>query len=275
MRKLLSVVALIAATALSMAACSGAQDAGEEPTSLGTLKVGVNPVPHAEIVQFVKDNLAEAAGLDLEIEVFQDYVLPNKALADGSLDANYYMHGPFFDSQVEEFGYDFVPYPGIHIEPLGVYSTKYETLAEVPEGAQIGVSNDPANQARGLRLLEAEGLFGLADTGDVDPTVNDLADNPKNVELIELDPQLLGVNLQDFDLAVINGNYAIETGLKPSTDAVILESGEDNPYANFLATRTELKDDPRVVKLNELLHTPEVRQFIEDTYTDGAVIPAF
>jgi D-methionine transport system substrate-binding protein len=312
MRKSLSVVALLAATALAMAACTSAAedkgdgtdespaaqveesaadaagdageepagDAGEEPAgdageSLGTIKVGVNPVPHGEIVEFVKNNLAEAAGLDVQIEVFQDYVLPNTALADKSLDANFYMHGPFFESQVEEFGYDFVHYEGIHIEPLGVYSKKYTDVAEIPDGAVIGVSNDPANQARGLRLLENAGLFTLADTGDADPTVNDLADNPKNIEVVEIDPQLLAVNLQDFDLAVINGNYAIEADLKPSTDALILESGENNPYANFLATRTELKDDPRVVKLNELLHSAEVRQFIIDTYTDGAVIPAF
>ncbi|MDR0433389.1 MAG: MetQ/NlpA family ABC transporter substrate-binding protein [Bifidobacteriaceae bacterium] len=272
MRKSLSVVALVAATALSMAACS---DGAGTDAALGTLKVGVNPVPHGEILQFVKDELAEAAGLDLQIEVFQDYVLPNKALDDGSLDANYYMHGPFFDEQVAEFGYDFVHFPGIHIEPLGVYSTKLATLDDVPDGAQVGVSNDPANQARGLRLLEANGLFALADTGGSAPTVNDLAENPRNIKLVEIDPQLLAVNLQDFDLAVINGNYAIEAGLKPSTDALILESGENNPYSNIMATRTELKDDPRVLKLQDLLHSDQVRQFIQETYTDGAVIPAF
>jgi D-methionine transport system substrate-binding protein len=302
MRKSLGVVAFIAATALTMAACSSGQEDAEEtqtateaatdaaaeeppaaetpdtaeaPADLGTLKVGVNPVPHAEVVQFVKDNLAEAAGLDLEIEIFQDYVLPNKALADGSLDANYYMHEPFFNSQVEEQGFDFVHFAGIHIEPLGVYSAKYKELTEVPDGALIGVSNDPANQARGLRLLESEGLFTLEDTGDRDPTLNDLADNPKNIELVEIAPELLAPTLQDFDLAVVNGNYAIEAELSPSEDALILESGENNPYANFLATRTELQDDPRVLKLEELLHSDEVRQFIIDTYTDGAVIPAF
>ncbi|MDR3202920.1 MAG: MetQ/NlpA family ABC transporter substrate-binding protein [Bifidobacteriaceae bacterium] len=296
MRKSLSVVALAAATALVMAGCSsaepgsdGSQDPGaaeqtapagdpaaEAPEGqLTTVKVGANPVPHGEILKFIKDNLAADAGLDLQIEEFADYVLPNSALAAGDLDANYFQHQPYLDSQVAEFGYEFTPFAGVHIEPLGVYSSKWESVDQIPDGAVIGVSNDPANQARGLRLLETGGVLALKDTGDADPTVFDIESSAKNVQVKDIDPALLGPGLQDYDLAVINGNYAIEAGLKPSADALILESGADNPYANFLTARTADASRPELVKLDELLHSPEVKQFIADTWTDGSVIAAF
>ncbi|MDR1798614.1 MAG: MetQ/NlpA family ABC transporter substrate-binding protein, partial [Bifidobacteriaceae bacterium] len=251
-------------------------EAPEETTPAAevvTLKVGVSPVPQGDILQFIQDNLAAEAGLNLDIIEYQDYILPNSALAAGDLDANYFQHQPYLDSQVEEFGYDFAAFPGVHIEPLGVYGGKQTSIDEIPDGAVIGVSNDPANQARGLKLLASAGFFTLADVDD--PTIDDLADNPHNIQLTQVEPKLLAVNLQDFDYAVINGNYAIDAGLSPANDALVLESGENNPYANFLVSRTENKDDPAIVKLNELLHTPEVKQFIQDTWSDGSVIAAF
>ncbi|MDR0432876.1 MAG: ABC transporter, partial [Bifidobacteriaceae bacterium] len=190
-------------------------------------------------------------------------------------DANYFQHVPYLDAQIAEYGYDFYPFPGIHIEPLGVYSNKHDSLDNIPDGATIGVSNDPANQARGLRLLESAGVFKLADTGDKDPTLRDLAENPHNVKITEIEPKLLTVNLPDFDYAVINGNYALDAGLSPSKDALELESGVDNPNANILVVRTEDKNSEALVKLNELLHSDEVREFIEKTWSDGSVIPAF
>jgi D-methionine transport system substrate-binding protein len=281
------MAAAAAALALTLAGCGSGDDntgtsgdsgtpGGETAAETTTLKVGVSPVPHGDILGFVKDNLAADAGLEIEIVEYQDYILPNKALAEGDLDANYFQHVPYLDSQEEEFGYDFFAFPGIHIEPLGIYSSKVKSFDEVKDGATIGVSNDPANQARGLWLLEKAGVIKLKDTGDADPTVSDLAeDTPIKVELVQVEPKLLAVNLPDFDLSVVNGNYAIDAGLSPSTDALLLESGEDNPYANILVSTSERQSDAAIVKLNDLLHTPEVKQFIEDTWKDGAVIPAF
>ncbi|MDR1633568.1 MAG: MetQ/NlpA family ABC transporter substrate-binding protein [Bifidobacteriaceae bacterium] len=283
-------IVLVAAAALALTGCgqgdgdekdTGSSSAGTKssPPPAGevtTLKIGVSPVPHGDILRFVDENLAEAAGLDIEIVEYQDYILPNTALDEGELDGNYFQHQPYLDSQVEEFGYEFYAFPGVHIEPLGVYSDKHESLDEIADGQTIGVSNDPANQARGLRLLEQAGAIKLKDTGDADPTISDLADDtPYKVELVQLEPKLLATNLPDFDFSVINGNYAIDAQLSPSADSLALESGENNPYANFLVTQAAKSSDPALVKLNELLHTPEVRQFIEDSWADGSVIAAF
>jgi D-methionine transport system substrate-binding protein len=163
----------------------------------------------------------------------------------------------------------------VHIEPLGVYSEKLTSLDDVPQGAKIGVSNDPANQARALRLLEQGGVFTLKDTGEDDPTIDDLDQNPHDVKLTQIDPQLLPTNLVDFDFAVINGNFAIDAGLKPTEDAIMLESGLDNPYSNMLVVREADKDNPALKKLDELLHAPQVKEFVEDTWTDGSVITAY
>ncbi|MDR2114552.1 MAG: ABC transporter [Bifidobacteriaceae bacterium] len=280
MRKTYSLVALAATAALALTGCGNSDNSDSKPSGSASdvtkLKVGVSPVPHGEILQFVQDNLAADAGLDLEIVEYQDYVLPNKALDEGDLDANYFQHQPYLQSQVDEFGYDFFAFKGVHIEPLGLYSATHQSVKDLKPGAKIGVSNDPANQARGLRLLEEAGAIKLKDTGDADPTVSDLAeDTPTPVELIQVEPKLLAVNLKDFDFSVINGNYAIDAGLSPSTDALQLESAQDNPYANFLVTTTKKKDDAALIKLDELLHSPDVKQFIEEQWKDGAVIPAF
>ena len=282
MKKANLVIALALGSALALSAC-GTDDSGQtgatkqtgQARELVTLTIGASPTPHGEILRFVAKNLATEAGLKLEIEEFGDYVLPNKGLDDGSLDANYFQHLPYLESQVAEFGYDFHPFEGVHIEPLGVYSDKHQNLDNIPQGAKIGVSNDPANQARALRLLETAKVFTLKDTGDKDPTIADLADNPHGVELTQLDPQLLPKSLQDFDFAVINGNFAIDAGINPANDNLKLEHGEDNPYANMLVVRTADKDRPELVKLDQLLHSDEVRKFIETKWTDGAVIPAF
>jgi D-methionine transport system substrate-binding protein len=284
MRKTATGIVLAAVAALALTGCGQKDDAGtkESPKSapaggeVTKLKIGASPVPQGDILRFIQENLAADAGLDIEIVEYQDYVLPNTALAEGELDGNYFQHQAYLDSQVAEFGYDFYAFPGVHIEPLGVYSSKHESLDEIADGAKIGVSNDPANQARGLHLLEKAGVIKLKDTGDADPTISDLADDtPYKVELIQIEPKLLAVNLPDFDFSVINGNYAIDAGLSPAKDALELESGEDNPYANFLVTTADRGNDPALNKLDELLHTAEVKKFIEDSWTDGSVIPAF
>lgn len=281
MRKTWGAIALAAATALALTACGSDAEAGEDTTAgsteggLTTLVVGASPTPHAEILEFVQENLAADAGLDLQIKTFDDYVLPNTALAEGDLDANYFQHLPYFESQVAEQGYDFDHFEGVHIEPYALYSSQWESIDDVPDGAKFGITNDPGNQARALDLLVANDLLTLKDTGDSDPTLLDIEDNPKNFEFIETAPESLVRALEDVDLAIINGNYALEAGLNPATDSLLIESGVDNPYANFLAVRSEDKENPALVTLNDLLHSDEVRSFIEERWPDGEVLPAF
>jgi D-methionine transport system substrate-binding protein len=276
--------AVAVAATLALTSCAGADaetDAGA-PAAAGTtedgvttLVVGASPTPHAEILEFVDAELAPDAGLDLEIETFDDYVLPNTALAEGDLDANYFQHLPYFESQVEEQGYDFAHFDGVHIEPYALYSDDLTAVEDIPDGATVGITNDPGNQARALDLLVANDLLTLADTGDALPTLLDIADNPKDLEFIETAPEQLVRALEDVDVAIINGNYALEAGLNPATDSLLLESGENNPYANFLAVRTENAEDPAVLELDALLHSPEVKAFIEERWPAGEVLAAF
>lgn len=274
------IAALAGVAALTLAACGDAADDttdGASPAADGevtTIVVGASPTPHAEILEFVQDNLAEDAGFTLDIVEYTDYVQPNVQLAEGELDANFFQHLPYYEAEVEEKGYDFAHFEGVHIEPYGVYSDSVASLDELPDGAQVGVPNDPANQARALELLAAEGLFTLAEDVE-DPTIFDVADNPKNVELAELEAAQLVRSLQDFDAAVINGNYALEADLNPAEDAILLESGEGNPYANLLAVRAEDAEDEAVLALDEALHSEDVRAFIEERWPAGEIIPAF
>jgi D-methionine transport system substrate-binding protein len=283
MRKTWGAIALATAATLALAACgsataSDATSASTAAASAGavtTLTIGASPVPQAQILQFVQDNLAKGAGLNLKIVTFDDYVLPNTSLAEGELDANYFQHLPYYESQVKAQGFKFDHFAGIHIEPLAVYSSKYKKIADVPDGAKLGITNDPGNQARALDLLVNNGLLTLKDTGDTLPTLLDIATNPKNFQFVEAAPEQLVRSLQDVDLAIINGNYALDAGLNPTKDSLLLESGVDNPYANFLAVRAEDKTNPAIVRLDGLLHSPEVKAFIEKQWPDGGVLPAF
>ncbi|MCL1841187.1 MAG: MetQ/NlpA family ABC transporter substrate-binding protein [Propionibacteriaceae bacterium] len=276
--KLLAIaVAAIAATTV-LTACGANTNATTTTASSGgitTLTIGASPTPHAVILQYVQDNLAAAHGLNIKIVQYSDYVLPNKALQDGTLNGNYFQHLPYLESQEQQFGYKFYAFPGVHIEPLGVYSKKVTSLADVPNGGLVGVPNDPANEGRALKLLAAQGLITLKDTGSDDATLLDIATNPKNLKFQEIAAEQLTRSLPDLDLAVINGNYAIEAGLNPAKDALALESGTNNPYANMLVVREADKDNPALVELNALLHSDQVKQFILKTWPNGAVIPAF
>ncbi|GAA4623244.1 MetQ/NlpA family ABC transporter substrate-binding protein [Cellulomonas oligotrophica] len=278
MNRTVRTAAVLSAAALVMTGCAGGSGGTAGPTAdadgVTTLVVGASPVPHAEILQFVQDELAADAGLELEIREFTDYVLPNTALAEGELDANYFQHLPYFEAQVAENGFEFDHFEGVHIEPYGVYSDSVDAIEDIPDGGTIGITNDPGNQARALDLLVEAGLITLAET-EGDPTLLDVEDNPKDLELVETAPEQLVVSLPDVDAAIINGNYALEAGLNPATDSILLESGEDNPYANFLAVRAEDVDEPALVALDELLRSDEVRSFIEERWPDGEVLPAF
>lgn len=275
-------LAAAAAAALTLSAC-GAGDGGtdeeagtENEDGIVELTVGASPVPHADILQFVDDELAEEAGISLEIEEFEDYLIPNQALNDGDIDANYFQHEPWFNNEVEENGYDIVHFEGVHIEPFALYSDQYDDIADLPEGATIALNNDPSNQARGLVLLEEAGLITLSEDVDAESaTFNDVDENPQNFEFIEADASALTRTLDDVEAAVINGNNALEAGLSPTEDGLLVEDGEDNPYANFLAVRSADEDNEAIQTLNDLLHSEEVREYIEENWQDGEVIPAF
>jgi D-methionine transport system substrate-binding protein len=270
----LHLTSLLIAGSLALTAC-GTDDADSTGAADASapLRVGVSPVPHAEILQFVDDELAADAGLDLELVEFTDYVQPNVALDDGSLDANYFQHEPYLAEQESAAGYDFAAVAAVHLEPLGLYSETVTDVADLPDGAQIAIPNDPTNGARALQLLVDQGLITLAGTGDASATVLDVEDNPKNLEFAEIEAAQLPRSLADVDAAVINGNYAIEADLSPAQDAIAAESPEGNPYANLLVVRTGDEADERVATLAELLASDEVAAFIEETYA-GTVVSA-
>lgn len=272
--------AVVAAASLALAttARAGAQTPETSPVASPfgealAIKVGATPVPHAEILQFVKDELAAQANLSIEIAEVTDYVLPNTALDEGELDANYFQHLPYLNDFNAEHGTDLAPVVAIHIEPLGIYSSTLTSLDDVESGAVVGIPNDVTNGGRALKLIEASGLITLDPEID-NPTVADITDNPKNLDFAELEAAQLPRSLEDTDISVINGNYALEAGLTPSEDALALESGENNPYANYLVVAAGHEEDPNVQALAALLTSPDVKTFIEETY-QGSVLPAF
>lgn len=279
----LLVAALAAVVVLSACgdddgdASSSANASAAKSTPLDQpLKVGVSPVPHGEILAFVAKDLAPKAGIKLDVVSYDDYIQPNVALQEGKLDVNYFQHVPYLEQQVEDNPdyADLKALKPVHLEPLGVYSKKIRDINAVKDGATVTLSNDPANEARGLKLLQQAGLIQLEDGAGLEATPNDIAENPKSLKFKTIAPANLPRTLDDADLAVINGNYAIEAKLTPATDALVLEDAADNPYGNLLVAKGDEVSDPRVRKLEELLHSPEVKRFIEDTYK-GSVIPAF
>lgn len=267
--------AVLAAGALTfgLTACGSDKDSASSDTS-GPLVVAASPTPHAEILNFVKKNLATKAGLDLEVKEFTDYVTPNTATEDGSVGANYFQNQPYLDDFNKKNGTHIVPVVTVHLEPLGLYSHKVKSADALKSGATIAVPNDSVNEARALKLLAANGLITLKDGVGNEATPADITKNPKNLKFKELEAAQTPRSLDDVDAAVINGNYAIEADLKPAKDALVLESATNNPYGNFLAVKKGNENDPRVKKLAKLLVSPEVKKFIEDQYA-GSVIPSF
>lgn len=266
------------ASALLLAGCGATgSEVGTTEGDITTLTVGASAVPHGQILEFIDENLAADAGLDLEIVTYDDYTMPNRALSDGDLDANYFQHMPYLQSEAEAQGYEMYAFePGMHIEPFALYSEKHASIDELPDGAQIGINNDPANQGRALTLLQHEGLITLAE--DVDPvtaTIHDVAENPKNLQFIEADAGMLAQTLADTDASVINGNNAMEAGLSATKDSLAVESPEGNPYQNILVVRSGDETNEAILALNDLTHSEEVRDYITQTWPDGEVIPAF
>lgn len=283
-------LALLAAA--SLAGCSSssnettaetAAEAAEETTAeakeadgdLEKLVVGASPAPHAEILEAARDLLADK-GYDLEIVEYTDYVQPNNALESGDLDANYFQHLPYLESFNKENGTNLVSAGAIHYEPFGVYAGKTTSLDELQDGATIAVPNDTTNEARALLLLEAQGLIKLKEDAGLTATKNDIVENPKNLQLYEVEAAQLPRVIGDVDVAVINGNYAIEAGYKVS-DALAVEASDSlaaTTYGNVVAVRAGEENDPAIQALIEALTSDEVKAFIESTY-DGAVVPLF
>jgi D-methionine transport system substrate-binding protein len=237
-----------------------------------TIKVGATPEPHARILEFVKEKLA-SEGVNLEIVVFNDYVQPNVQLYEKQLDANYFQHVPYLEEFNAEKGYDLVKVVGVHIEPIGAYSEKISSIDELKDGAKIAIPNDATNGGRALALLAKNNLLTLKDGVGILATVQDIVDNPRKFEIVELEAATLPRVLPDVDVAVINTNYALEAGLVPTRDALFIEDS-DSPYVNILTARPDNKDDEAIRKLAAALNSAEVKQFIEETY-EGAVVPAF
>jgi D-methionine transport system substrate-binding protein len=266
MKKILSLVLSIVVV-FALGGCGAKKEA--PVTDKKIIKVGASPVPHKEILEIVKPLLAKE-GYTLDIVEFTDYVIPNTALAEGQLDANFFQHVPYLETFSKEKGLDLTYTVKVHIEPMALYSSKYKTVADIKDGAEIAIPNDPTNGARALRVLEKAGLLKLK-AGDLISKL-DITENKKNLKITELEAPQLPRVLADLDAAVINANYAIEAKLN-LTDALAVEA-KDSPYANVLAVRKEDKEKPYIKALSKALTSPEVKKFIEDKYK-GAVIPAF
>ncbi|WP_236190540.1 MetQ/NlpA family ABC transporter substrate-binding protein [Pseudomonas paraglycinae] len=237
-----------------------------------TLTVAATPVPHAEILEFVKPVLAKE-GVDLKVKVFTDYVQPNVQVVEKRLDANFFQHQPYLDEFNKAKGTSLVSVTGVHLEPLGAYSSKFKKIEELPSGANVVIPNDATNGGRALLLLAKAGVITLKDPSNILSTVKDIAQNPKDLKIRELEAATIPRVLTQVDLALINTNYALEAKLDPSKDALVIE-GSDSPYVNILVSRADNKDSDAMKKLAAVLHSPEVKKFITEKYK-GAVLPAF
>lgn len=266
---------LLLSVMLVLPGCKKSEAPAPGPGSVRTLKVGVNPVPHGEILRAAAP-VAEKNGVLLDVVEFTDYVQPNVALADGQLDANYFQHVPYLERFNADRKLSLVSVGPVHLEPLGLYSTKHATLAELPQGGTVTIPADPTNAGRALHLLEQQGLLRLREGVGSSATLADVVGNPRKLELREIDAEQQPRTLEDVDAAVINGNYFLEAQKNLKLDAKTLaqESPKGNPYANVLVVRKGDENRPEIQTLVKALQSEEVRRFIQSSYK-GAIVPAF
>ena len=279
MKKLFAIIAALVVAVFAFAGCGGSQSAssGSGSASSGSgqkvLKIGASPVPHAEILEVVKPLLAKE-GIELQVVEFSDYVQPNLALNDKELDANFFQHEPYLDNfMTEHTDVKLANAGGIHIEPMGIYSKKIKKLDELKDGASIAIPNDPTNGGRALLLLDHNGLLKLKPgTDPTKATINDIAENPKKLEIIELEAAQLPRSLDDVTISVINAGYAKSANL----DSKKALATEDNtsPYVNIIAAREQDKDNPTYQKFVKIFQSDNVRKYINDNFSDG-LVPAF
>lgn len=264
-----------AATTSESSTATAVSETAATPASSGdsvTLRVGATPVPAGELLEFIKPKLAEQ-GIKLEVTEFTDYITPNTALGEGSLDANLFQHQPYLDAFQKDRPLNIVPVRGIYLPPLGLYSQKVKDTASLTDGATIAVPNDPSNEVRALLLLQSGGLIKLKEGAGADAGLDAIAENPHNFKFLELEAAQLPRSLADTDASVVNTNYALEVNLNPAKDAILLEN-TDSPYVNVLATTADRKDDPNIARLADALTTPEVKDWLLEKY-GGSIIPAF
>lgn len=270
------IASLAALTAVGfIAGCGGekapAKSAASSAAKAVSIKVGVSPVPHAEIINAVKDKLAKE-GVNVELVEFNDYVQPNLALNDKSLDANFFQHKPYLEEFCKSRNLKLVSIGAVHLEPMGVYSNKIKDIKALPEGAHVAIPNDPTNGGRALLVLQSAGLIKLKDGAPITATPQDIASNPKNLKFSELDAPQLPRALEDADIAIINSNFALAAKLDPKN--AIYTEGADSPYANIVAVRAGDEKRPELQKLMKALQSKEVKDFIEKKYK-GSVKAAF
>ena len=277
MKKVFALIAALAFSALALAGCGSQQSASSGASSAAsgakTLKVGATAVPHAEILEAAKP-LLEKEGITLEIVEFNDYVQPNLALNDKELDANFFQHEPYLKNFMDEHKeVKLKNAAGIHIEPMGVYSKKIKKLDELKDGATIAIPNDPTNGGRSLLLLEKAGIIKLKEGVGEKATVGDIAENKKNIKFQEVEAAQVPRTLDDVDAAVINSNFAMQVNLDPTKDAMFIEDST-SPYVNIIAVRAGDESRPEIQALIKVLHSDEIKNFINEKYK-GAVVPAF
>lgn len=266
MKKILTLVLTVLLSLSLLVACTNESSGNEK------IVIGVTPEPHETLVNLVVEDLKEQ-GIEVDVEVFTDYIIPNTSLAEGDLDANFFQHTPYFEDFIEKRDLDLVSIGKVHIEPLALYSNKISSIDELNDGDKIAIANDTVNGGRALLLLEANGLLTLKDGVGVGATENDIVDNPKNLKFTALEAAFLPRALDDVKAAVINGNYALEADLNPLKDGIIIEDG-DSPYANIIAIRAGEENEEKFTKLIEALNSEKVKDYILETY-EGGVIPAF
>ncbi len=270
MKKVLTILLVVSLLGVTLMGCSKKEGFDK------IIVIGASATPHADILEVARPAIEEA-GYELDIIVYDDYVQPNVALNSGDLDANFFQHLPYLEQYNEENKAKLVSAGITHYEPYGLYPGKTATIDALAEGAQIAVPNDASNEARALLLLQAEGLIKLNEGVDLKATKNDIAENPKKLEIVELAAAQLTRSLQDVDMAVINGNYAIGAGLNVTTDALALEdvnSLSADTYANIIAVKSGNEEREDIKVLMEALQSDTVKQYINDTY-GGAVVPKF
>lgn len=261
-----------ASAAFLLAACGGGEDSNGEGGT--TIQIGASNTPHAEILEFAAPILEEE-GITLDITTYNDYKIPNEALAEGDLDANYFQHEPFFEAAVAENNYDFVNAGAIHLEPIGLFSQEYASLDELPDGATVLVSSNQPDWGRILGIFQEAGLITVTEGTDLTTaTFDDIDENPKNLQFeYENDPALMPTLYQqgEGDVVAINSNFAVDQDLNPLEDSIALES-ESSPYGNIIAVRSEDADDEAILRLVEVLRSQEVQDYILETW-NGAVVP--
>ncbi|WP_298039917.1 MetQ/NlpA family ABC transporter substrate-binding protein [uncultured Microbacterium sp.] len=264
-------IALAAAgvLALSLTACAGSSDApaADGSDGLGTLKVGALPVPAGDMLKWVSENLAEEKGLTIQWQEFTDYNTPNPALSDGSVDANLFQNSTFLETYNQQTGDDLISVGEMYLPAAAFYSNKVDSLDELKDGATVAIPNDPTNEGRALELLAAEGIIEISEGAD---TLSGITENPKNLKFIEIENATLALALPDNDAAFVTASFAIPAGL--SDDQAILIEGTDSAYYNILATRAELKDDPRITALIEMLTDERTQEYILETWK-GLIVP--